>query len=67
MTTGMMHEGPHDGETVDMPWARLEISFFRFDSPGLEGIGEDTYRLRGPWRGQECAHYDYLEPGSSSK
>lgn len=45
-----------------MPWARIEIGFPRFDAPGLEGIAEDKYRLRGPWRGQEWAHYDHVTP-----
>lgn len=57
-----MHGGPRNGETVSMPWARIEIGFPRFDAPGLEGIAEDKYRLRGPWRGQEWAHYDHVAP-----
>lgn len=65
MVRATMHGGPRDGETVSMPWARLEFAFPRFDSPGPEGIGEDLYRLKGPWRGQATAHYVYVEPPES--
>lgn len=60
MVRATMHGGPRDGETVDLPWARMEFAFPRFDSPGLDGIGEDLYRLRPPWRGGD-AEYDYVE------
>lgn len=66
MVRATMHGGPRDGEEVLMPWARIEFAFPRFEGGGLEGIEEDRYRLRGPWRGQEWAHFDYVAPASSA-
>jgi hypothetical protein len=61
MITATLHGGPRDGETVELPWARIEIPLPRFEGAGLEGIEEDLYKLRGPWRGQDWANYDYVE------
>lgn len=54
-----MHGGPHDGEIVPMPWARIEVPMTRWDA---EQMLESLYRLSGPWRGQATAHYQYVEP-----
>ena len=62
MVTALLHGGPRDGETLEqLPWARLEIAMPRWEGDPLEDTGEDLYRLRPPWRGQELAHYDYVE------
>jgi hypothetical protein len=62
MVTARLHGGPRNGETLEMPWARLEMSLPRWTDNFLEGVLEDLYRLRPPWRGQELAHYDYVDP-----
>jgi hypothetical protein len=60
-----LHGGPRDGESVDLPWARLEMSLPRWTDNFLEGVAQDHYRLRPPWRGQELAHYDFIEPAEA--
>jgi hypothetical protein len=56
---GQLHGGPHDGETIQMPWARIEVPVLRWvdDEPVMS-----VYQLQGPWRGQALAHYQYAEP-----
>jgi hypothetical protein len=53
-----IHDGPHDGETVMMPWARIEVPMFAWDGDRLV---ESLYRLNSPWRGQDDAHYLFVE------
>jgi hypothetical protein len=67
MVTGHLHGGPRDGETVEMPWARLEMSLPRWTDSFIEGVLEDQYLLRPPWRGQDLAHYDFVEPESAAE
>jgi hypothetical protein len=54
--TGYLHDGPHDGQTLQMPWARSRIVMIRWE--GEEPV-EDVYVLAGPWRGQATAHYTF--------
>jgi hypothetical protein len=67
MVTARLHGGPHDGETVEMPWARLEMRLLRWTDNFIEDMLEDVYRLRPPWRGQELAHYDFVDPESAAE
>lgn len=55
--SGHLHDGPHDGETIHMPWARIEVPVGRWE--GEEWV-ESIYRLDGPWRGQATAHYRFV-------
>lgn len=55
--TATLHGGPRNGETFELPWARLELIL-----PDWDSDREDLYRLRGPWRGQEWASYDFVSP-----
>jgi hypothetical protein len=61
MLIARLHGGPRDGETVNLPWARLEMSLPRWTDNFIEGVLVDQYRLRPPWRGQVLAHYDFVE------
>lgn len=56
---GHLHGGPHDGETVMMPWARVEVPML--DWTDDEPV-ESRYVLCGPWRGQDTAHYEWIDP-----
>jgi hypothetical protein len=40
------------------------MSLPRWTDNFLEGVLEDLYRLRPPWRGQELAHYDFVDPAN---
>jgi hypothetical protein len=51
--------GPHDGEIVTMPWARSTIIMGRWRDQ--EWV-ESSYELRGPWRGQADARYEFVGP-----
>lgn len=51
---GQLHGGPHDGETVLLPWARIVLPMARWEG---EAMITTDYRLDGPWRGQTIAHY----------
>ncbi len=62
MVTAYLHDGPRDGETLGMPWARYELELLRWVGDRFEQIVSDTYRLRAPWRGQPIAHFDYVAP-----
>jgi hypothetical protein len=55
-----IHDGPHDGETLMMPWARIEVPMFGWDGDRLV---ESLYRLNGRWCGQDDAHYQFVEQG----
>ena len=55
-----IHDGPHDGETLMMPWARLEVPMFGWDGDRLV---ESLYRLIGLWGGQAEAHYQFVAQG----
>lgn len=55
--SGHLHDGPHDGETIPMPWARIEVPVGRWE--GEEWV-VSVYKLDGPWRGQDTAHYRYV-------
>jgi hypothetical protein len=55
--SGHLHDGPHDGEIILMPWARTEIPVGRWE--GEEWV-ESIYHLVGPWRGQDTAEYRYV-------
>lgn len=55
--SGHLHDGPHDGETILMPWARTEIPVGRWE--GDEWV-ESIYHLVGPWRGQDTAEYRHV-------
>jgi hypothetical protein len=55
-----IHDGPHDGETLTMPWARLEVPIFGWDGDRLV---ESLYRLKGLWGGQADAHYQFVAQG----
>jgi hypothetical protein len=59
-----LHGGPHDGETVLMPWARLDLPMVAWLQ---EDLVESLYRLSGPWRGQSVAHYQFVEPKTEEK
>jgi len=52
-----LHDGPHDGEVVQMPWARVELPMVRWEGALMV---ESLYRLDGPWRGQDTAHYRHV-------
>lgn len=56
--TARLHGGPCDGEAVLMPWARIDLPMIRWEEDVLI---TDMYRLRGPWRGQAIAHYEFVE------
>lgn len=55
--TARLHGGPHDGETRQLPWARIEI-------PVLTWEQQETsmYRLSSRWRGEPTADYEYVGP-----
>jgi hypothetical protein len=57
VVSGHRHDGPHDGEIIPMPWARIEVPVGRWE--GEEWV-ESIYRLDGPWRGQDTAEYRYV-------
>ena len=57
--TARLHQGPRDGETIQMPWARYDIRLIRWEE---DVMLEDHYQLSGPWRGQATADYRYCEP-----
>lgn len=57
VVSGHLHDGPHDGETIPMPWARIEVPVGRWE--GEEWV-ESIYRLDGPWRGQARAEYRFV-------
>jgi len=59
-----MHGGPHDGEIVSMPWARVDVPVLGWD--GDEPV-VSMYRLAGPWRGQATAEYEFVEPETEEK
>lgn len=52
--TAIFDDGPHQGETLHLPWARLEIPMTAWIQ---EDLVESLYRLAAPWRGQDSAHY----------
>lgn len=56
MIIALLHGGPRNGETFHLPWATYDLHV-----PRAEEAPGGTYRLRGPYRGQENAHYDYSE------
>lgn len=56
---GHLHGGPHDGETVLLPWARIEVPMVHWE--GDEMI-VSKYRLAGLWLYQVDVPYSYVEP-----
>jgi len=54
-----LHGGPHDGETMMVPWARIDIPVLRWE--GDEAV-VSQYRLSAPWRGQNTAEYRFVDP-----
>jgi hypothetical protein len=57
--TAHLAGGPHDGETLQMPWARVEVPMVRWEDNQMV---ESLYRLSAPWRGQATAEYRFVEP-----
>lgn len=64
--TAYLHGGPRDGESIVLPWAMYDLHLPDWDKGVLDGVA-DLYRLRDPWRGQEAAHYRYVEPEQMEK
>lgn len=56
---GHLRGGPHDGETIWMPWARIEVPMTRWEG---ETMITSVYKLAAPWRGQADAQYEYVQP-----
>ena len=61
--TAHLHGGPRDGETVQLPWARIDLPLIRWED---DVMVTDAYRLNAPWRGQSTAHYSYIEPAEKA-
>lgn len=67
VVTATLRGGPHDGETLMLPWARAEIRFPHWESLMTDTTTGDVYRLVGPWRGQDTAEYKFVEPAADAK
>src|ERR1700679_818339 len=58
--TAHLHGGPHDGETMGLPWPKLKLPLGTWDG---DECHEVMYELRGRWLGhQRDVHYRFVEP-----
>ena len=56
--TAIFEDGPYERETLQLPWARLELRLPVWDGDEPRDV---VYRLAAPWRGQDTARYRLVE------
>lgn len=57
-----LHGGPHDGDRMVLPWARLRIDLSLWEGPFITDCYLVGYRLRSRWNGGIEADYDFDDP-----
>jgi hypothetical protein len=62
--TAFLHQGPHDGQALELPRPSLTLELGHWEGRYLTDAGIAIYRRVGVWDGGPVAHYEYRDVGA---